>query len=228
MAHFTPELFDFLFDLDVNNSKAWMDDNRDRYESDVKQPLYAFCEDLAGPLHARVSPHLVSVGRIQGGSVFQIHRDTRFSDDKTPYKRNAGAQFRHEAATRDVHAPGMYLHLEPGNCFMGGGIYRPPTKALTPVRERIVEHTDEWDRVKRAAEKAGYDLGDGDPLKTSPRGFDPDHPRIDDLNRTSFTVLRSFEESDATSDDFLDTFVDWCADAAPFLRFLCAAQKVPF
>lgn len=227
MAHLSGELFDFLFDLDVNNSKAWMDANRDRYEQHVKQALYDFCDALAEPLHARVSPHLQSIGRIQGGSVFQIHRDTRFSDDKTPYKRNAGAQFRHEGGSRDVHAPGLYLHLEPGGCFMGGGVYRPPTKSLTPIRERIVEETAEWDDVLAAVRRAGFELG-GDSLKTSPRGFDADHPRGEDLARTSFVVSRPFAETEATADDFVDTFAGWCADAAPFLRFLCAANKIPF
>jgi uncharacterized protein (TIGR02453 family) len=227
VAHFTRELFDFLFDLDVNNSRAWMDANRDRYEQHVKQPLYAFCDDLAGPLHDRVSPHLVSVGRIQGGSVFQIHRDTRFSDDKTPYKRNAGAQFRHELGSGDVHAPGMYLHLEPGNCFMGGGLYRPPVKALTPIRERMVESPDEWRTARDAVLAAGFGLG-GEQLKTSPRGFDTDHELIEDLRRTSIVVSRPFEESDALAEDFLDTFVGWCAQAAPVLRFACDAHGLPF
>ena len=227
MAHFTRELFDFLFDLDVHNSKQWMDENRDRYEQHVKQPLYEFCDALAEPLHARVSPHLVSVGRIQGGSVFQIHRDTRFSDDKTPYKRNAGAQFRHDLASRDVHAPGMYLHLEPGNCFMGGGMYRPAVKALTPIRERMVEHPDEWREARDTVLGRGYALG-GDQLKTSPRGFDGDHELIEDLRRTSIVVTRGFAEDDALADDFLDTFVGWCADAAPVLRFTCAAHDIPW
>ncbi len=174
-----------------------------------------------------MSPHLVSVGRIQGGSVFQIHRDTRFSEDKTPYKRNAGAQFRHELASGDVHAPGMYLHLEPGNCFMGGGIYRPPTKALTPIRQRMVDRPDDWRAARDAVEEAGMALG-GDQLKTSPRGFDADHELIEDLRRTSIVVSRAFSEDDALADDFMDTFVGWCEDAAPVLRFCCAAQEVPW
>lgn len=227
MAHFSEAMFEFLFDLDVHNSKEWMDANRDRYERHVKQPLYDFCDELADPLHARVSPHLVSVGRIQGGSVFQIHRDTRFSDDKTPYKRNAGAQFRHELASRDVHAPGMYLHLEPGNCFMGGGMYRPPVSALTPIRQRMVDRPDEWRAARDAVVDSGMRLG-GEQLKTSPRGFDADHELIDDIRRTSIIVARDFDDEVALRDDFLDTFVGWCADASPVLAFACAAHDLPW
>lgn len=227
MAHFTSELFDFLFDLDVNNSTRWMDEHRDRYEEHVKRPLYAFCEALADPLHERVSPYLVAIGRIQGGSVFQIHRDTRFSEDKTPYKRNAGAQFRHELASTDVHAPGMYLHLEPGNCFMGGGLYHPPTSALTPIRERMVARPDEWRERRDTALDTGMRMG-GDQLKTSPRGFDADHELIEDLRRTSIIVSRPFEERDALAEDFVDRYVGWCDDAAPVLRFVCEAHDVPW
>ena len=227
MNPITPELFTFLFDLDVHNSTSWMDEHRDRYEAHVKQPLYDLCDALAEPLHARVSPHLVSIGRIQGGSVFQIHRDTRFSDDKTPYKRNAGAQFRHELGSRDVHAPGMYLHLEPGNCFVGGGMYRPATTALTPIRQRMVDRPDEWREVRDTVLAAGFELG-GDRLKTSPRGFDGDHPLIEDLRRTSIVVSRPFTEDDATADDFVDRFVGWCEEASPVMRFVCDAHELPW
>ena len=227
MGHITEETFAFLFDLDVHNSTSWMDDNRDRYEQHCKQALYGFVEDVAAPLHARVSTHLQAIPRIQGGSVFQIHRDTRFSDDKTPYKRNAGCQFRHDLGGGDVHAPGIYLHLEPGNCFTGGGLYRPPTKVLNQVRDKIVDHRSSWSRVRNQVTDAGWSFG-GDQLKTSPRGYDADDTMIEDLRRTSFVISRHFDESVATRDDFVDVFVGWAGEQAPFLRYLCRALDLPF
>jgi uncharacterized protein (TIGR02453 family) len=227
VAYFTDETFDFLFDLDVHNDRAWFRDNRDRYEAHVKEPMYAFVTDLAGPLAREVSPHLQCVPRINGGSVFRINRDTRFSDDTRPYKSNAGAQFRHLSATADVHAPGLHVHLEPGNCFTGGGLYRPPTTVLTPIRQRVVDQAASWSRTRNAALAAGFELG-GDRLRTHPRGFDPEHVHADDLARTSFVLTRPFEESDATSDDFLDTWLGWASDQAPFLRWTCTALSLPF
>lgn len=227
MAHFTTETFDFLFDLDVHNSTHWMDANRDRYERHVKQAMYAFVEAVAAPLHARVSTHLEAIPRIQGGSVFQIHRDTRFSDDKTPYKRNAGCQFRHDRASRDVHAPGLYLHLEPGNCYTGGGIHRPPTKVLNRVRDRIVDHRSSWSRVRNRVEADGWTLG-GDQLKTCPRGYDPDDPMIEDLRRTSLVASRRFDEEVALREDFVDVYVGWAEEQATLLRYLCRALDLPF
>lgn len=227
MAYFSPETFEFLFDLDVFNSRAWMDANRDRYEQHVKLPLYAFCDDLAGPLHTRVSRHLVAIGAIQGGSVFQIHRDTRFSADKTPYKTAASAWFGHEhSAGPGAPLPGIYVHLEPGNCFIGAGVHRPPTAALNAVRDRIVASPTAWTRARNAVQRGGFGLIDGQ-LRTAPRGYDRDHRHIDDLRRTSYVVRRDFDESDAIAGDFLDRFVGWSVDALPLLRFVARALSVP-
>ncbi len=227
MGHFTADLFDFLMDLEVNNDRAWMAANRARYETSVRDPLYAFCDDLAEPLHARVSPHLVAIGRVQRGSVMQINRDVRFSDDKTPYRTSTAASFSHEMGGRDVAAPGLYLHLEPGNAFMGGGMYHPPTKALTPVRQRIVDEGEEWDAVRAGLEAAGFTLG-GESLKTSPRGFDADDPRIEDLRRTSFVCMKPIPEDVVLAEDFLDTYLTWAEQTVPFMRFLCTAHGLPF
>jgi uncharacterized protein (TIGR02453 family) len=228
MRYFSPETFNFLFDLDVHNSKTWMKANRDRYEQHVKQPLYAFCDDLAVPLQTRVSRHLVAIGSIQGGSVFQIHRDTRFSDDKTPYKTNAGAWFAHEhSLDAGSPLPGIYLQLEPGNCFLGAGVYRPPTATLNEIRARIVDTPGAWTRVRNAVEAEGF-VFIGEQLKTAPRGYDRDHRHIEDLRRTSYVVRRDFSEADATADDFLDRFVDWSVVALPLMRFVARALAAPF
>ncbi len=227
MAHFDDALFDFLFELDVHNTKEWMDENRHRYEAHVKQPMFRFVADLVEPMHKSVSKHLVVVPKIQRGSVFQQHRDTRFSKDKSPYKTNCGANFRHELAAGDVSAPGLYLHLEPGNCFMGGGIYMAPNPALTKVREAIVANRGSWTRARNSVTSKGYELG-GDSLTRAPRGFDPDDAAIEDLRRTSFVITRRFDDEIALQDDFLDTFVGWCRETAPFLRYICKALSIPF
>lgn len=226
-THFTEETFNFLFDLDVHNSRAWMDANRERYEAHVKQRQYDFCGDLADPLHDRVSRHLQSIPGIRGGSVFQIHRDTRFSADKTPYKTAATAWFGHvDGGGPHGPLPGLYLHLEPGNCFIGAGLYRPPTATLNAVRDKIVATPGAWTRARNAVTGAGWEFL-GDRLKTSPRGYDRDHRHIDDLRRTSFVASHHFTEDDATSDDFLDRFVDWAVESLPLLRFEARALDVP-
>ena len=73
----------------------------------------------------------------------RVYRDTRFGKDKRPFKTNIGIQFRHEMG-KDVHAPGYYLHIEPGDCFVGAGIWRPDAGTLGRIRDSIVENGDAW------------------------------------------------------------------------------------
>jgi uncharacterized protein (TIGR02453 family) len=223
MTHLSPRLFTFLKDLKRNNDRKWFDENRDRYEKDVKEPLQQFILDFAKPLE-RISPHFRADPR---RSMFRIHRDIRFSKDKSPYKTHAAAQFRHVRAS-DVHAPGFYLHLEPGSVFVGAGIWRPDTESQRKIREAIAEDSKRWKRIvgaKKFREK--LELA-GDSLKRPPRGFDPDHPLIDDLKRKDFITVADFSEKDATTSAFLVNVASTCQTAAPFVRFLTESLELEF
>ena len=134
---FRPAMFTFLNDLAANNDREWFAENKARYEEHVKEPGLEFVNDFA-PYLEKLSPHFVADSRPNGGSLFRIYRDTRFSKDKTPYKTNTGLQFRHEAA-KDVHAPGYYMHLQPRQCFVGLGIWMPDGPATRKIREAIAE-----------------------------------------------------------------------------------------
>lgn len=227
--HFTPALFDFLFDLDVHNERSWFEEHRHRYEQDVREPMLRFISDLDKPLR-KVSRHLVADPRRQGGSMFRINRDTRFSNDKRPYKSNTGAQFRHEQAN-DVHAPGLYMHLEPGACYMGAGIWRPATPDLNRIRDQIVDKPGPWKRVLDTAEWQvhGWTRSErGDELKTAPRGYDPEHPMVDELRLRSHTVGLALKERDVTRASFLDDCVERWAATRPYLRFLGRALDLSF
>ena len=122
-AYFTKATFDFLRELAANNRKDWFAENKERYQADVQRPAMRFVTDFGAPLR-RISRNFRADPRPVGGSLFRIHRDTRFSRDKSPYKTHLGIQFRHDLG-KDVHAPGFYVHLEPGNVFVGAGILAP-------------------------------------------------------------------------------------------------------
>jgi len=156
-----------------------------------------------------------------GGSMFRIFRDTRFAKDKTPYKTNAGAQFRHRACPKDVHSPGFYLHLEPGGCFAGGGLWHPDADSLHKVRQRIVTHEQEWAALKC--------LGvEGESLKRVPQGFDPDHPFAEDLKLKDFFADVALTEREVCSPDFLERFTDTCRRYLPLMAFLSKAVDLPW
>jgi uncharacterized protein (TIGR02453 family) len=224
--YITTAALDFLQDLDLNNERTWFKAHQDDYESLVREPLLRFIDDVETPVHRRISRHLVCDSRKVGGSLFRIQRDTRFAADKSPYKTNSGVAFRHEAG-KDQPAPVLYLNIEPGNCFMGVGMYRPPNDVLLQLREAMVADTRGWTKARDGVEAKKWALH-GDQLKRAPKGFDPDHPLIDDLRRTSFAFTRPLSEREATGTKFLDLFVDRCADTLPVLRWQAKAIGLPF
>jgi uncharacterized protein (TIGR02453 family) len=223
---FTPDLFAFLRELAANNDREWFAANKARYVADVQEPALAFIEDVGVRL-AEVSSHVVADARTVGGSLFRIYRDTRFSKDKTPYKTQVGIQFRHERA-KDAHAPGFYLHLEPGSVFMACGTWHPDGDTLRAIRTAIATDADRWRAIVADEAFAGrFRLG-GETLKRAPAGFDPDHPLIEDVKRKDFIAITDLSERDVTSSGFLSRFLGLCAESAGFMRFLCDAARVPF
>jgi len=224
--HFTPDLFTFLAELTAHNDREWFQANKHRYEADVKEPALGFIAGFA-PHLARISPHFRAVPRATGGSLFRIYRDTRFLKDKRPYTTHTGIHFRHEAA-KDAHAPGFYLHLEPGRVFAGAGTWRPAGPALRAIREKIHKDADGWLRASRDARfRASFELS-GDSLVRAPKGFSPGHPQIADLRRKDFIGVARLDPDAVVSADFMTVFAELCRDAAPFQRWLCGALGVPF
>jgi uncharacterized protein (TIGR02453 family) len=221
----TPRTFAFLKELAANNDRPWFEANKPRYLEEVRDPLLRFVADFA-PRLAKISEHMLADPRPVGGSLFRIYRDTRFSRDKSPYKTAAGLSFRH-AAGRDVHGPVFYLHLEPGAVFAAAGLWHPPAGAVKQVRDAIVERPDAWRRATAGRRGAALDE-DAGALKRPPRGYDPEHPLVDDLRRTSFTSSTSFTQRDACAPDFPARFAEACRAKAPLVAFLSGALGLPF
>ncbi len=216
-AHFSPGFFRFLRDLKRHNDRAWFAANKDRYVAEVEAPMLRFIADVGERLPS-VSRAFVADPRRSGGSMFRIYRDTRFSHDKSPYKTWAAAHFRHRSAGNDVAAPGFYVHLGPGECFTGGGIYHPDMPTLTRIRQHIVSDPRAWSAVKRARIEI-----EGESLTRAPAGFDPAHRFVDDLRRKDFYGGAEFAERQVTSAGFLDAFVESCREVSPLMKFLTAA-----
>ena len=224
--YFSPKLFGFLKDLAENNNREWFKEHQDTYETYVREPALDFINDFAKPLEG-ISTQFVADSRKVGGSLFRIQRDTRFSQDKTPYKENTGMHFRH-AMAKDAHAPGFYLHFQPGECFMGVGLWRPETKVAYRIRQHIDDDRTGWKKASRGKQFTDVFSLEGESLARPPKGYDPEHPLIEDLKRKDFIASTRLTQRQITSDQFLEDFTDKCKRAAPFMRFLCDAVGVPF
>lgn len=216
-AHFTPKLFQFLTELKANNNRAWFESNKARYEEEVKEPMLRFIGDFGQRLRA-ISTNFRADARPAGGSMFRIHRDIRFSRDKSPYKTNVGAHFPHAGGGRDAPAPGFYLHLAPGSSFGGGGLWHPDGAGLQRVRERIVGRPQDWKRLRQS----GITI-EGESLKRVPTGYAADHPLAEDLKLKDFTSMARFSDRQVCAPDFIDRFADTCGSAAPLVEFLTKA-----
>lgn len=220
-SHFSPTLFQFLAELSLNNTREWFQENRERYERDVREPMIEFIADFAEKLDT-ISPHMVADPRRSGGSMFRINRDTRFSRDKSPYKTNVSAHFRHEVG-REVHGPGFYLHLDPDRVFAAASIWMPDSATLRKIREAIAANPARWEGIVKDEAFASTFTLEGDSLKRAPRGFDPDHPLIETLKLKTFAAATSFDQEVACSPGFVDVYAGACRVAAPFSEFLTKA-----
>jgi uncharacterized protein (TIGR02453 family) len=178
-AYFTDKTFKFLKALARNNTREWFNAHRADYEAQLRQPMLRLITDLQPDL-AAVSTHYRADPRPVGGSLFRIHRDTRFANDKTPYKTWSGARLYH-ARGRDVPAPSFYLHVQPGHCFIGAGLWHPEPDTQRRIRQFIHDNPSGWKAAAHApAFRKRFDM-DGETLVRAPRGFPPDHELIEDL-----------------------------------------------
>lgn len=225
MVQLTSDLFRFLEELKANNDRIWFKSNQVRFEQTVREPLLAFIAAFEEPL-ADISPSMLAIAKKSGGSMFRIYRDTRFSKDKSPYKTWAAVQFRHEAG-RDAHAPCYYLHLAPGDVFVGAGIWRPDRAALDAIRVSIDEKPAKWVKARDAVLLAGWDL-EGDALKRIPRGYAAEHPLADDLRRKDFIAVRRLSEQDVVQSGFLQRYTDLCREPVNLMKFITEALGLPF
>jgi len=225
---FPKDFFAFFRELKAHNERPWFEANKQRFRDSVQAPMSAFIADMA-PRLKKVSKNFVADPKPNGGSMFRIYRDVRFSKDKRPYKEHAACHFRH-AAGKDVHAPGFYMHFGAGEVYFGGGMYMPDASALGRIRDAIVQSPAAWKAVKvnRAFVEAFGELGGDDVLLRAPRGYDPEHPLIDDIKRKSFFAMEQGDMKLASSAKLVDAVAETFDAASPLMKFLCKAQGVPF
>lgn len=226
-TYFTPRTFRFLRSLARHNERSWFQAHRQQYERDVRAPFLQLLADLQ-PVLAGVSGHYRADPSPSGGSLFRIHRDTRFSRDKAPYKTWQGARLFH-ARRREVPAPSFYLHLQPGGCFVGAGLWHPDTPVQRRVRQFIHDNPAGWLTATGApAFRRRFALDDSDMLVRLPGGFPADSPVAADLRRRTFVALRVLDDDAVTGPRLLSVLGRDLAGLAPFVDYLCASLDLEF
>lgn len=214
--------FQFLKELKENNSKEWFEERRNIYEQYLRNPAKSLIEQMDQAFLQEELPFEASLKK----SLFRIHRDTRFSKDKSPYKTNIGITFPviREANAKEAKTeiPGIYLHIEPKACFIAGGLYMPDAIQLKSLRARIEEDWKALDRLHHEPEfrKEFPDGLQGSKLKTMPRGFDPEHPGREYLRMKQFIVMQIIPESSTQSTAIIDILLRKARAMAPLMVYL--------
>lgn len=228
-AGFPAESLKFLKGLKRNNAKPWFEEQRPVYERAVKQPLLHLAEELDVQF-AKLAPEFVAPPK---RALFRIHRDVRFSKDKSPYKTHAALWVFHRDAGRGVGreahgGAGFYFHLEPGASLVAAGYWMPPRPALNIIREKLAEDHKPFQKILRApafVKRFGGLTDDeaGVRLTRVPRGFAPDHPAAELLRFNSFTASRELSDADVLSPKVVDIIMKDYAALLPMVRWLNGA-----
>ncbi len=208
-----PTTLEFLRQLRDNNRRDWFAANRTTYEA-AKAEWSTFVSQLI----VRIGAFDDIVGLTAKDCIFRINRDVRFSKNKSPYKVNFAAAI--GRGGRQSKYLDYYLHLEPGQSFLGGGVYAPTSEQLAKIRQEIHYNVAEIKAIIQEPTFAAY-FGDiqGTQLKTMPKGYNRDHPEIDLLKRQQFFFMHAFTDAEVQSPDFLLKVVEGGRILKPLLDF---------
>lgn len=206
----TNSTFEYLDLLKKNNNRDWFTDNKKRFEVENKNAKNFFTEVLAD---------LEKIDSIERMQVFRIYRDVRFSKDKTPYKTHFSVGF---TRTKPLLRGGMYLHIEDGGSFVGGGFWEPNNEDLQRIRKELELDASELRAIiNDATFKQFFKNGlEGEELKTAPKGFDKTHPDIDLIRKKQFLIGRNFSNKEVLASNFKDEVVKTFAAMRPFFDYM--------
>ncbi|KAK1966657.1 hypothetical protein LY78DRAFT_657043 [Colletotrichum sublineola] len=223
----------FLKDLKAHNQRSWLKSHDGEYRRALKD-WNTFVETIT----PKVTEVDFTIPELPAKDlVFRIHRDIRFSKDPTPYKAHFSAAWS-RTGKKGPYAC-YYIHLEPGSCFIGGGLWCPEASHLQKLRESIDERPRRWRRVlnderfkrtflPKAAKKGGEEgalkafaeTNKGNALKTKPKGYAVDHRDIELLKLRNFTISKKVDDRIFTQEDAQDHVCEIIAAMHPFITFL--------
>jgi uncharacterized protein (TIGR02453 family) len=192
MAQIEKSTIDFLKSLKLNNNRDWFNENKPTYQT-AQENMAEVAEEILGMMKTHDEIETPSGKK----ALFRIYRDVRFSKNKEPYKTNFGAAYRRN---QPIKRGGYYLHIEPGNSFVGGGFYQPNKDDLAKLRGAIAIDGDELKAIINAKSfTSTFDKLVGDQLKTAPKGYPKDHEHIDLLRHKGYLMMVNLSDEEILS-----------------------------
>nr|WP_315418928.1 DUF2461 domain-containing protein [uncultured Pedobacter sp.] len=208
-----PSSFEFLSLLKNNNEREWFNDHKADYQQEL-----AYIESFAQDLLDLMNTHDIIETPSGKKSLYRIYRDTRFSNDKTPYKIHWSGSFKRAGKQR---RGGYYFHIEPGNSFVAGGFFGPSSQDLKLIRENIAFDAGPLREILNDKTFiASFETLKGEQLKTAPKGFDGDHQDIDLLRYKQFLLIHRFADQEVLSKDYLAYCNQEFKNMRPFFDYM--------
>lgn len=202
------KVLDFLKKLEKNNNREWFQDNKSIFE-DAKQSADVDFQE--------VYKKLCSSDELSPLKIYRIYRDVRFSTDKTPYKNHFSMYVGRQQPDK---RGGYYLHIQPGESFIGVGFFGPNKEDLLRIRKEI-ELDDELQQILQSKEiKSTFGNLVGEEVKTAPKGFNKEHERIDLIKKKQFLLIHKLSDEDVLSKDFTDKVVTVFKASRPFVNYI--------
>ncbi len=214
-AGFGPEALPFFKALAFHQTKEWFEANRAIYEANVRKPMGDLVEEAA----ARLAESKIPIKGDRKNSLFRIHRDVRFANNKDPYKTNAGLAMTRSGSKND---PGvLYFHLSPEECFFAAGFYQLDPPRLAKLREAAARAPKVYKRMLAKLRKDGLALSDEDALKRAPRGFEAveDPEILFAARQRHFICVRPVAEAEIREPALVSSFCQFAAEALPLLEW---------
>lgn len=207
---------DFLNQLKQNNTREWFQDHKKEYEA-AKKEVEHFISTLI-PAISRIDP-LIQSPDVKD-CLFRIFKDVRFSKDKSPYKTNFGAFI--GRGGRKTLFPGYYIHIEPGESMIAGGVYQPQPETLKLLRNEVYFNGPEFRKILEAKEFRKYfgSLDEFDKMKKPPREYPSDFPDIELLKYRSFIVSQMIADEQVLSGSYPDYVLEVVKAMQPLNAFL--------
>jgi uncharacterized protein (TIGR02453 family) len=210
-------ILQFLRELKINNNREWFAENKSRYDQ-----IRIDFEKIGRDLILEISKFDDEIKHVEvKDCVFRIYRDTRFSNDKTPYKTHFGI-FIASAGGRKSQRGGYYLHLDPDGCFIAVGVWGPEPDLLKELRQSVFDNIDEFNEIRNNPEFSKFftSFFDEDKLKTVPRGFPKDFPDAELLKLKHYIVEHILTDFEMKSEHFAATIASIAKNAYPLNKFL--------
>lgn len=207
--------YDFLVALKKNNNREWFQANNSWYQ-EAKNDF----EQFVSTLISEISKFDPAVSNLKPRDcIFRIFRDVRFSKDKSPYKSNFGAYI--VPGGKKFGLAGYYFHIEPGDCFLAGGIYRPAPDILKKLRKEIYENMDEFLSILQDKEfSEQFDKIYGEKLVNPPSGFPADFKYIDLLKYKDYNIVKQLSCQKLFTSKIIEEAVELFRIMYPFNSFL--------